>query len=199
VTTDPKLLASFVLLFVFLVGAGWVLIDANALRDDSALSPKPYSLARVQLWWWTVLILGSWILAYGLTGTIWPLNGTCLTLLGIGGLTTSAGRIIDNRDTAGGARHQDRDAKDEIRGFFTDILSDAQGLSVHRFQLVAFNLMFGTAFLIEVFSKLKAFPVFDSQTLTLLGLSSGTYVAIKSMENKNAAGTGGDPAPVKPE
>lgn len=54
--------------------------------------------------------------------------------------------------------------------------------------------MFGMAFMIEVFSKLndKKFPVFDAQTLTLLGLSSATYVAIKSMENhqatKSAAG-----------
>jgi hypothetical protein len=189
VTSDPKLVASLLLLFLFLLCGGRLLIDDDALRDDSQLSPKPYSLARVQLWWWTMLILGSWIVAYGLTKSIWELNATCLTMLGLSGVTTSAGRIIDNRDLAAarGVRHQD-EKRDDLSGFFTDILSDEHGLSVHRFQLVAFNLLFGTGFVVDVFSKLsgKHFPEFSAQTLSLLGLSSGTYIAMKAMENNSA-------------
>lgn len=193
-TADPYMIASLGLFVAFAIGALRVLFDKNALRDDSSAVPKPYSLARVQLWFWTVVILGSWILTYGICHEIWALNGTCLTLLGISGLTTSAGRIIDNRDardpgTAG--PNPERSA-----GFFADILSDERGLSVHRFQLLSFNLMFGTAFLTDVFSKLDdgKFPSFDPQSLTLLGLSSGTYVAIKSMEKQSAAPASAPPA-----
>ena len=172
---------------LILLGAGIYYRDENALRDDSNLEAnkaKPYSLARVQLWWWTLVIIISFTLVYGITGQFWPMNETCLTLLGISLFTTTSGKIIDNNQITDGKteRHQDNPSE----GFMTDILSDENGLSIHRFQTVVFNLVYSFYFLIEVFSQLdgKAFPVFDAQTLALLGISSSAYIALKMTEAK---------------
>lgn len=176
---------------VLLFGAWKLYRDNDALRDESVVSPKPYSFARAQLWWWTIIILGSFIGVYGVTGAFWPLNKTCLILLGISVVTTTAGRLVDNQQISNPnvERHQDRSVS---QGFFVDIMSDEYGLSVHRFQAVVFNLVYGLSFLIQVFTSLKEFPSYDDSTLALLGVSSAAYVALKM--NENAPSTTAVPA-----
>src|SRR3954469_21475966 len=92
--------AVVVLDVVLLLGAIAVLLDKNALRDKSSASPKPYSLARVQLWWWTVLIIAAELWGFWLTQRIIELNQTAVTLLGISGATTIAGRLVDAQQGA---------------------------------------------------------------------------------------------------
>jgi hypothetical protein len=169
---------------LFALGAIWLLVHPSALRDQSR-EPRPYSFSRVQLWWWTIVILPSWIVIWAMRNEFWPFNTTCLVLLGLSGTTTLAARIIDDRDRQNPrvVRHQDE--PDAEQGFFEDILSDEQGVSIHRFQALVFNLAFSLGFLLETFKDLSknAFPTFDAATLSLLGLSSATYVAIKAKEN----------------
>jgi hypothetical protein len=181
---DLRLALVLVTLLVLATGACAVLLDKRALRDASSLVRKPYSLARVQLWWWTVLVLVNWILAYGIQKQLWQLNGTCLTLLGISVATTSAARLIDKSDSAhGGLRHQD--VAESQAGFLVDLLSDERGLRLHRLQSVAFHLAYGTGFVIAVFSgNGSEFPSFDPTTLVLFGLSSVTYLTLKALENR---------------
>ncbi|QWF72149.1 hypothetical protein KEF85_06785 [Methylomonas paludis] len=174
---------------LILFGAFRFYKDRVALRDDSTLTDnKPYSLARVQLLWWTLVIVISFTLVYGLTGVIWPMNSTCLTLLGISLFTTTSGKLIDNAHIADVSitRHQDIYPS---QGLITDILSDEYGLSVHRYQAVILNLVYGGYFLIEVFSKLNLghFPEFDPPTLALLGVSSSAYLGLKMAEGKGNA------------
>ena len=59
------------------------------------------------------------------------------------------------------------------RGFLLDILSDADGVRVHRFQLFA-CVVFVSGVLREV-----AMPVFSATLLGLMGLSAGTYLGLK--------------------
>jgi hypothetical protein len=166
-----------------LAGAMVLLRDPNALRDSSTESRKPFSFARVQMLWWTLLIVGSYIASYGLTGRLLEMSSTCLTLLGISAGTTAGARMIDkDQERTTGTRHQDEPST----GFFTDILSDENGISVHRFQAVVLNLFIGFTFVIDIFCHLddKAFPTLDGYMLALLGVSSGTYVTVKTMENR---------------
>ena len=160
----------------------WLFVNPTALRDASAQRPRPYSLSRVQLAWWTLLVLGADFGVYAWKGEFWALNGTCLALLGIGAGTSVTGRIIDTRQReAQAARHQDTEPS---RGLFTDILSDDDGISVHRFQTVAFNIAYGVSFMVGTFQDpaAHAFPSFDPTTLFVLGVSASVYVAIKPME-----------------
>jgi hypothetical protein len=51
-------------------------------------------------------------------------------------------------------------------------------ITFHRFQIVVWTLILGIVFLSEVLTKL-AMPVFDATLLTLMGISSGTYLGFK--------------------
>jgi hypothetical protein len=51
-------------------------------------------------------------------------------------------------------------------------------ITFHRFQIVGWTLILGVVFVSEVLSKL-AMPVFDATLLTLMGISSGTYLGFK--------------------
>lgn len=98
-------------------------------------------------------------------------------------------------------KQKEYDAKiDEIRtkfpdalgwnhvSFTTDILSDAGGVNFHRFQMVVWTVVLGIVFIHEVLSRLSM-PEFSTTLLTLMGISSGTYLIGKSSEPQGAPGT----------
>jgi len=177
-----KAYASYFLLAVLFGFALWLFFDRDALRDESSNAKKPFSLSRVQLWWWTLIVLGTAFALYGIHGRFWPFNATCLVLLGLSATTTAAGRIIDERqDREANTEHKQNSNRSE--GFWRDLLSDGRGLSVHRFQAVMFNIGYGVGFLLDSFSTSSTgFPTFDSTTLALLAVSSGAYVVLKANE-----------------
>jgi hypothetical protein len=69
----------------------------------------------------------------------------------------------------------------ESENFALDILSDANGVSFHRFQVAAWTLVLGIIFVVQVFREL-AMPQFSETLLGLMGLSAGTFVALKVPE-----------------
>ena len=91
--------------------------------------------------------------------------------------------VIDNSERANPnvVRHQ---ADRPDYGFFVDILSDQNGVNLHRFQAFVFNVLYGLIFVIQ-FSEgnYTAFPDFDDTILTLLGISSAGYIGLKTGEN----------------
>lgn len=142
-----------------------------------------YSLAKVHLMWWTMIIATCFIIHFGRTGSIDIINSSTLILLGISVTTLASGSIIDlSQQEADLIRHQTQASK----GLIIDILSDSNGVSMHRFQGVLFNVIFGLSFLI-IFWQQDKFPVFSSSELALIGLSSGAYLALKTNENKTTS------------
>ena len=67
------------------------------------------------------------------------------------------------------------------QNFFTDILTGPEGVSFHRFQVVAWTIALGLIFLAQVFNSLLM-PEFDTMLLALMGISSGTYLGFKYPE-----------------
>jgi hypothetical protein len=65
--------------------------------------------------------------------------------------------------------------------FFRDILTDVDGVCLHRFQAVAWALVVGIIFVVEVVSANK-FPVLGKMLLGVLGISGGTYLGFKIPE-----------------
>jgi hypothetical protein len=63
------------------------------------------------------------------------------------------------------------------------MLTDTSGISLHRFQILIWTLVFGFYFLVNVWTKLSL-PVFDDTLLALMGISSGTYLGFKIPEQK---------------
>ena len=74
-------------------------------------------------------------------------------------------------------------ATNQSINIFTDIMSDANGVNFHRFQMVAWTLVLGVIFAETVRRKL-AMPDFDNTVLGLMGLSAGTYLGLKITEPK---------------
>lgn len=188
------------------------------LRDISKASPVPYSWSRVQLAWWTIIILSSFTTILLRLGVAPNLHTSTLTLLGISVATTAAARVIDLGDQQNKQvfRHQNL----KSTNFFLDILSDHNGVSIQRFQAVLFNAVFGiwfiatvlgnltdASFCLSTFSKSDPnlaqcllhpadfyMPIITENNLILLGLSSATYAALKITENK---GTDSEALPEK--
>jgi hypothetical protein len=78
--------------------------------------------------------------------------------------------------------------------FLTDILSDAHGVSFHRFQMAAWTLVLAIIFIAEVYENL-AMPTFSATLLGLLGLSAGTYLGLKIPEPTTQKNVAERPAP----
>jgi hypothetical protein len=160
------------------------------LRDTSTALQRPYSFSRAQLAWWSCIIISALIGVVKASKKFPVLDGTTLLLLGISGGTMTGAQAIDSSDRsnpgARAGRHQNQNSED----FFLDILSDASGVSIHRFQALIFNAAYGIWFLSETLQMLSGttgpgqMPVIDKSSLALLGISSGTYAAVKTLENK---------------
>lgn len=71
--------------------------------------------------------------------------------------------------------------RSESEQFLLDILSDANGVTFHRFQIVAWTFVLGIIFIHEVYKGL-AMPTFDGSLLALMGISSGTFLGMKVPE-----------------
>ncbi len=186
------------LLFLAVLVAGMVLFAQSAICKDESydannklrpLKERPYSYAKVQLFWWTMIILCCYIAFFAMHCVLVPLNMTTIVLLGLGAAVFAGGRIIDNRQKDSvptGKRIQDESARGD--SFFTDILSDENGISIHRFQSLVFNLVFGIAFIYffvtAVCCHKYPFIDFNEWQFALLGISSATYLGIKATENK---------------
>jgi hypothetical protein len=167
--------------------------DANAeklrkkLRLKFMKNTNPFSLSRVQLAVWTVIISCSYIYLQlcmpVCTNT--DVNQTALILMGISAAVTTAGTIMDKREIQDA---RDRHQNTPSEGFFVDILSDDNGISIHRFQNVIWT---GIAMIIYL-NKIYAIktgctlPELDETLLALTGISSATYLAVKSQENNPA-------------
>ena len=69
------------------------------------------------------------------------------------------------------------------RLWYLDLLSDENGISFHRLQMVIWTLVLGGVFVRAVYSDV-VMPDFDATLLGLMGLSSGTYLGFKLPEKK---------------
>jgi hypothetical protein len=62
--------------------------------------------------------------------------------------------------------------------FLKDILRGDSGIEFHRFQMAAWTIVLGLVFIREVYGGL-AMPNFSATLLSLMGISSGTYLGFK--------------------
>jgi hypothetical protein len=71
----------------------------------------------------------------------------------------------------------------QSEGFLKDILSDADGISLHRFQMAIWTIVLGIIFAASVYNSL-AMPQFSGTLLALMGISGGTYIGFKFPEKQ---------------
>ncbi len=71
----------------------------------------------------------------------------------------------------------------QSQGFLKDLVSDKSGVSFHRFQILVWSLVLGFVFISQTLENL-AMPEFSATLLTLMGITSGTYIGFKFPEQK---------------
>jgi hypothetical protein len=62
-----------------------------------------------------------------------------------------------------------------------DLLSDANGISLHRFQMMVWTLVLGIIFVASVVYTL-GMPTFGGTLLAIMGISGGTYLGFEFPE-----------------
>lgn len=185
----------------------WLDYKYDLLKDTSVPNLRPYSWSRVQLAWWSVIVLTSFISILICTGYAPQLYQSTLILLGISAATTATAKAIDTTPDAKAKAALLSPALPKKANFFIDIISDDNKPNIQRFQTFVFNATFGIYFITYVLNNLGNYvkvcsvytgdalkacnaapysyvmPDIQPNNLILLGLSSATYAALKVIEN----------------
>lgn len=152
----------------------------DILRNPHVVPPEgaapPYDLGRFQMAFWFFLVVSAYVFIWMVTQELDTITGSVLGLLAIGSGTALGSSLIDGE-------RPDSPAKEvrASRGFLHDVLHDARGLSLYRFQLFVWTLVLGVIFCISVYDGL-AMPQFNPTLLGLMGISSGTFLGAKFPE-----------------
>jgi hypothetical protein len=150
----------------------------DMLRDTGpspATGRKPYSLARVQMGIWFLVILSSWLLLYVCLHRFNIISESLLILMGITAGTGIGGAALDSNKA--------QTTPAQSQGFFRDIVSDHSNVSLFRFQNFAWTVVLVVVFVRSVMMYMKM-PEFDTTLLLLMGISSGTYIGAKVTEKR---------------
>ena len=187
----------------------WVAGRTGMLRDgepptEETMNPssRTFSMARVQMAVWTVIVLLSflyvWLLTREFNGVI---TSTALVVMGVatGTLASAAGvdshKLKSNEESLEEEERKPDAAPEKVislarqlrvtksEGFFKDMLTSAEGPSLHRLQFLAWTMVLMAVFIVGVWETLTM-PIFDDTLLALMGISSGAYVGLKVPEVK---------------
>jgi len=205
-TYDGHYTQAFSIIGVILVLSTLLGVYTNMLRDEitdcdqfdeevlkvqrrtktKLLSKKsPYSLAKTQFAAWTAIIASSYIYLSLTKGDCadGAINKTALVLMGIGTGILTASAIMDKREALDNRpRHQNRPSK----GFFLDILSDDNGVSIHRFQNFVWTSIAMIVYIMKVAHVQSGclMPELSDTLLALTGISGVTFLTMRASENK---------------
>jgi hypothetical protein len=164
--------------------------DQIAAKKNLANPKLAFSLGRTQLAFWSIIVIGSYVYVF-LFSKESPniaIPGVNLILMGIAAGTTTVAKVIDNnqQDAAASNNNATKVQQDiPSKGFFTDIISDETGVSIHRLQNVIWTIVVGGVYIDWVCSN-TCLPNENTITNTLLGLmgiSSAAYLGVKTTEN----------------
>lgn len=159
---------------------------SDMLRDtgpDPVTGRKPFSLARVQMAIWFLVIISSWLLLYVCLHHFDLLSEKILILMGITSATGIGGLALDANKT--------KTVPAPSEGLLKDLISDHSNISLFRFQNFAWTLVLVVVFIRSVIVYLKM-PEFDITLLTLMGISSGTYIGAKVTEKRGEEAAAAD-------
>ncbi len=155
----------------------------DAPGDNSTLKPDEtsYSLAKVQLAFWTVIIILCETYIWCITGVLPDLSASSLVLLGMSVGTTALSTFVGYANELKGRKASGN--------FWKDLISDAAGIpSLHRVQMLIWTLLIGFYFVRQSWLHFSM-PDISENMLILMGISSGTYVALKTQERKKLNNT----------
>lgn len=199
--TSFAVIAAFLFIFVQQLGHTGMLRDQsisiiNRKPGDTSywhVHEHPLSIGRLQMSIWFFVIIISFVFLWSTTGSLAGVNATAFALMGISGGTTMVTAFVTSRQVwDAGQRAQNGENKSEASNWLLDLLSDENGPTIHRFQMLAWTMVLSVVFINGVLSE-YAMPVFSNELLGLMGISSGVYVGFKMKEGKPGEAPKTDP------
>jgi hypothetical protein len=183
------------LLIIVLIAFFWLAAKRDILRDGPPVNGnrQPYSLGKTQMAWWFFLIIIGFVMIWLISGDRDTVTASLLTLMGISGGTALGSSLIERNAKnppapapgAGGVVPPPPPPPPPAvsRGWLMDILSDSNGsIVLHRLQIVLWTMVLGIMLVTAVVTSLTM-PAFSDTLVTLMGISSGTYVGFKFAED----------------
>jgi hypothetical protein len=165
------------ILFIWLAEKSQILRDSNP-KTLAAGQERPYSLGRCQMAFWLFITVGAFLYIFATTSKYnGVITAQSLVLLGISSGTGLSAIAVDTNKAAAGA------AWPVHTSFLMDLLTDVNGVTLHRFQMLIWMIVLGVIYLVAV-AQSHTLPAFDDKLLTLLGISSGVYVGFKIPEQQ---------------
>jgi hypothetical protein len=183
------------LLIIVLIAFFWLASKRDILRDGPPVNGvrQPYSLGKSQMAWWFFLIIIGFVMIWLISGDRDTVTASLLTLMGISAGTGLGSSLIERNAknppapaATGGATPPPPPTPPPpgvSRGWLMDILSDSNGsIVLHRLQIVLWTFVLGIMLVVAVVTSLTM-PAFSDTLVTLMGISSGTYVGFKFSED----------------
>jgi hypothetical protein len=148
--------------------------------DSIPVRMKRFSLARSQMALWFFIVPFSYLFLWMLSGDRPQITPGVLLVLLISSSTCLGATFIDSRERLINRRLATYLPNKEITslGFVTDILSDREGLSFSRLQLVIWTLLLLMVFLSTMYN-IFAIPNLDVTLLLLMCIGCVTYLGFK--------------------
>ena len=180
--------AGLVLIVLLTVAYIFVLARSDAIRDPgTAALPagqrRPYSLARVQIAIWFFLVVTAFLFIWVMTGDVDTITESALALIGLSTVTALGAAAIDANKAQTAAAAAAPQPPLVSKSFWNDVMTDKDGMSFHRFQMLTWTVVLGFLFCIEVYRNLSM-PTFNSTLLALQGISGGAYLGFKIPERQ---------------
>jgi hypothetical protein len=179
-----------VLLVVTLIAFVYLCSHTPVIRGgtpDQTLEARPYSLSLFQMAFWFFLVIAAYVFIWLICDELNTITDSVLGLIGIGAATAVGAKIVNDRSVGS-------DAPSVTHGFVSDVISDSAGVSIHRLQMFVWTLVLGVIFVASVYNDLSM-PEFSATLLGLMGISSGTYLGVKTQASKDTPPAGGAAAP----
>lgn len=193
-TVIPKrlgIVALGVMLAVFSIVIG-LMFTTNIIRAPGTRLPqgkRPYELGRFLTLFWTAIIATCYFAVWLITGDS-NLPATALALTGFSSVVALTGYLT--RTGPDGAAVDSTANVPASANFLTDVLSDANGYSFHRFQLLMWNILLGIVFVSLVWEHLEL-PAFSQPLMVLMGISASIHLSFEFLDRYGAtSGMGPD-------
>jgi hypothetical protein len=171
-----KGLAAIIILLIILTFV--LLIYKTNLLYIGKKGETQSSLSSTQMAFWTIIFFFSYLYLWIVNRSLAEIPDSTLVLLGISTVTTAASKGITAIKGKGAGTS---DVDNGSKKFYTGLVSEGDAsTSIHRVQMLLFTGSFGLYYVIQVFI-LQTLPELSDNVLWLMGISSGTFVGVRSV------------------
>jgi len=158
----------------------------------------PFSLAKSQVAYWTLLVAGAYLMIFFVTSALPTIPSGLLGLLGISIANGLFSKLINKTQTPAeidaAANLRQTDGIGKSRGWVSDVLTDTNGVSIVRLQFVVFNAVVGIYVVQQVLTH-WSLPNLDGNILALISISSLGFLVQKNSEGRTDKPNSDPPPP----